>query len=101
VHTAETSNAAIPVRPNLAATSGAVAGHGRSGVVVASTSAWTSPLPADSSALVPASTARSDVVIPAVTTRRVEMPVRLRIHSSDVFSCAHRSALVTTRGGSQ
>src|SRR6266581_4127497 len=38
VHTAETSKAGRPVSPSRCATSGAVAGHGRSGVVVASSS---------------------------------------------------------------
>jgi hypothetical protein len=39
--------------------------------------------------------------MPAVTTWRRAMPVRRRIHSSEVSNRSTRSALVTTRGGTQ
>ena len=86
-HTAAISNAGTWSRPSRVATSGAVAGQGRSGVVVAriTRSAPATPLAAaDLRARPAASTARSPVATPGSTTRRSPMPVRERIHSSEV-----------------
>lgn len=101
VHTAETSKAGTPARPSRAATSGAVAGQIRSGVVVARTTAPARLSPEESSARRPASTARSEVAMPGETRCLVRMPVRVRIHSSEVSRWAERSSLVTTCGGTQ
>ena len=55
--------------------------------------------PAPSMARLAASTARSDVAASASATWRVRMPVRFRIHSSEVSTIFSRSWLVMTRGG--
>src|SRR5689334_17591437 len=93
------SNAGTPVSPSAAATVGAVAGTGRSGVEVASTTASTERSgPADRSAAAPASAARSEVGRPAAVCL-VWIPVRLTIQSSEVFRRAARSWLLTTVDG--
>src|SRR5437879_3875198 len=94
------SYAAAPARPSLEATSGAVAGQGRSGVLVATTTVSAGAPPADRRARAPASTAKSDVAAPGPATWRWAMPVRARIHSSEVASRSEISALVTRVGGS-
>ncbi len=78
----------------------AVAGKILSGVVVAKIIKSNSlgAMPAISSALLVAITAKSQVVS-LVTLRLSLMPVLLVIHSSDVSIVLDRSALVTTVGG--
>src|SRR5690349_15570993 len=93
------SNAAAGATPTRQATSGAVAGLSRSGVVVATTTASTASVWADLSALRAAVVARSAVVVPGSTTRRWAMPVRRRIHSSLTPRAGASSALDTVRPG--
>jgi hypothetical protein len=87
--------------PSRAATSPAALGIGVGIVQVAtitrSMSVGASPLPA--SAFPPAATAMSGTVSSGLATRRLEIPTRLRIHSSLVSIRAARSALVTTFAG--
>src|SRR6185437_1844493 len=99
LHTDAMSKAAASAMPSLAATSGAVAGHGRSGVVVASTTMVVSLTDADFSARRPASTARSEVATPRSAICLCRIPVRRRTHSSLVSSVRARSSLVTISGG--
>jgi len=56
-------------------------------------------IPASANAPTEASSARSEVVVPASTQCRCLIPVRWVIHSSDVSIIPARSPLVTTRGG--
>src|SRR3954452_4543711 len=100
-HTACTSKAAPRFIPSCACTLLAVAGKVWSGVAVASTITSRSlPLiPACSSARRAAPKARSDVSSPSAAIRRSEMPVRCRIHSSEVSSRSASSLLVTIRSG--
>src|SRR5688572_30488230 len=100
VHTAAMSNAGTSISPSRDAISGAVAGQGLSGVVVARITAPAPGTPADRSARRAASTDRSEVAIPGSTTCLVATPIRDLIHSSVVSSLAVSSSLVTTRGGS-
>ena len=71
-------------------------------VVVATTirSTCSGLMPALASAARPASSARSDVTVPSSAKRRDSMPVRSRIHSSEVSTRSSNQLLGTTRGGS-
>src|SRR5437773_9532317 len=55
--------------------------------------------PADSSACCAAMSARSDEAWSGLAMRRSTMPVRSRIHSSEVSTMRSKSALVSTRSG--
>ena len=81
--------------PSFFWTATAEAGKVWSGVAVASTimsmSAGVSP--ALASAAFAASKPRSEVNSPSAATRRSRMPVRCRIHSSDVSTIFERSSL--------
>ena len=95
------SNPQAPAMPILSWTRQAVLGKNMSGVVVPTTrnpmSRGVSPAP--SIARLAASTARSEVAASASAMWRVRMPVRFRIHASDVSTSFSRSSLVMTRGG--
>ena len=56
-------------------------------------------IPAISSARRHAGSERSDIASSGPTIRRSRMPVRSRIHSSEVSTCAASSSFVTTRSG--
>ena len=79
----------------------AVAGIGMSGVTVARTIRCTSSgaTPAASIACRPASMAKGDNVSSSPATRRSLIPLRVRIHSSEVSTIFSRSALVSTPSG--
>ncbi len=96
-----TSNAGMPGRPRRWATHGAVAGQGWSGVFEARTSASTLPAPAEAMARAPASAAMSPVAVRGPAMRRSAMPMRSRIHASEVSMRVQSSLLRTRRGGSQ
>jgi hypothetical protein len=72
-----------------------------SGVVVPTTMNPTSSgvMPACRMAPTAASFAMSEVAIPLSTMWRSRIPVRWRIHSSEVSTSFSRSAFVSTRGG--
>ncbi len=95
------SNAQAFVAPSLSWTRQAVAGKIMSGVIVATMMSSTSvgSRPRRSRASRAARTARSLVAVPGSARRRSRIPVRVRIHSSDVSTIFSRSALVTTRSG--
>src|SRR3546814_6634343 len=57
--------------------------------------------PAASSALLAATAARVEVVSPSPAMRRLRMPVRSTIHSSDVSTINASSELVISRSGRQ
>ena len=100
---APTSNAGIGRQPSAAWTRQAVDGHIRSGVTVAQTIRSTSrgSAPAASSARRAASVPRVAVVSATPANRRSRMPVRVRIHSSEVSIVSVNSSLSTTRSGTQ
>ena len=79
----------------------AVAGMGMSGVIVPTMIMSTSEglSDADSRARRAASVAMSLVTMPCGAMRRSRMPVRSRIHESDVSTILSRSRLVRTTGG--
>src|SRR5262245_33445796 len=87
--------------PSLSWTTHAVAGNTMSGVTVATTrrSISAGGTPRRSGALRAARTASSLVGVPGSTTWRCSMPVRVRIHSSDVSTIRSKSAFVMTRSG--
>ena len=84
--TACTSKAAPCVMPSPACTVVAVAGNVSSGVVVQHDHEIDSPasMPAPWRGACSAPDARSEVFSPSAAMRRSRMPVRLRIHSSEV-----------------
>ena len=100
-HAACTSKAG-QVTPSLRWVHTAVEGKGISPVVVATTimSICSGLTPALSSASRPAASARSDVTVPSSANRRDSMPVRSRIHSSDVSIWVSNQVFGTARGGS-
>ena len=79
----------------------AVAGKVRSGVAVATiTASMSAPVrPVSASAARAAAVARSEVISPSAAKCRRSMPVRVRIHSSEVSRLAANSAFSTTRAG--
>ena len=89
------------VAPSWSCTRQAVAGKGMSGVTVAtmmrSTSAGLTLARSRHSRA--ARVARALVPVPGSTTWRCRIPVRVRIHSSEVSTTFARSALVITRSG--
>ncbi len=99
--TACTSKAKPPRMPMALCTLTAVAGKVRSGVAVATISvSMSAPVrPASASAARAAAAARSEVISPSAAKWRRWMPVRERIHSSEVSSRAANSAFSTTRSG--
>ena len=100
-HAACTSKAG-QLTPSLRWVHTAVEGKGMSPVVVATTimSICSGLTPALSSASRPAASARSDVTVPSSANRRDSMPVRSRIHSSDVSIWVSNQVFGTARGGS-
>jgi hypothetical protein len=100
-HAAEMSYAAAFVAPSSACMSHAVDGSSRSGVAVDSTITSTSPgwMPARSMAMRLARAAISAAPMSASAMRRSRMPVRSKIHSSDVSTSFSMSAFVITRSG--
>ncbi len=99
---AEMSNAAEPGRaPSFCCTVTATAGIGMSGLMVPTMmqSIWLGSISAVSQARRPASAARSDVERPSSRMRRAPMPVRSRIHESEVSTSFERSSLVNTLSG--
>ena len=99
--TACTSKAKPPRMPMALCTLTAVAGKVWSGVAVATISvSMSAPLsPASASAARAAAVARSEVISPSEAKWRRSMPVRVRIHSSEVSRVALNSAFSTTRAG--
>ena len=87
--------------PSLCCTMQAVEGIGWSGVRVATTTRSISEaaVPASSSALREAWTARSEVASWGPAILRSRIPLRARIHSSDVSTIFARSSFVRMRSG--
>jgi hypothetical protein len=100
VHAEFMSNDPAPCRPRLAATTGAVAGHFMSGVVVATMTMSMSPGAAEPSmAAWPARVARSEVGSSAVALERAWIPVLVLIHSSLVSIRCASSSFVSRPSG--
>src|SRR5690554_5712015 len=101
LHTAWISNAGQPSMPSRACRIQAQLGKTLSGVVVANTirSMSLASMPAASMALRAACSARSTVVWPGRAIWRCSMPVRSRIHWSEVSTRCSRSLLVTMLSG--
>jgi len=101
VHAAPTSNAAAFLAPRIAWRSHAWEGSSRSGEQVATTTACTSSAVSSVSARTCSAAALAmqafDSSAPA--TRRSRIPVRSRIHWSDVSSIFENSSFVSTRFG--
>ncbi len=95
------SKAKPPRMPIALCTLTAVAGKVWSGVAVATISAsMSAPVsPVSARAARAAAMARSEVSSPSAAKWRRSMPVRVRIHSSDVSRVAANSAFSTTRFG--
>src|SRR4029079_18051759 len=85
----------------LSWTTQAVAGNSVSGVTVPMMirSSSSAPMPRFSSAIRAARAASSLVGVPGSAMCRCSMPVRVRIHSSEVSTIRSRSAFVMTRSG--
>ncbi len=100
LHAAERSKPKPPA-PSAACTRSAVAGNASSGVAVASRIASICPaaMPAAASALSAALVAMKAQVSCGCARWRLPMPVRSRIHSSEVSIVFDRSSLVTARSG--
>src|SRR5207342_501596 len=100
-HAAFTSKAGQD-NPSFCWTNTAVAGNGTSPVTLAQTirSICSAEIWAVARAILDASTARSDVRVPSSAKRRASIPVRSRIHSSDVSMRDSNHVFGTTRGGS-
>ncbi len=89
------------VTPSAACTRSAVAGKASSGVLVARMIASTSAgsAPASASAARAAAVPMNAAVSCGAAMWRWRMPVRSRIHSSDVSTVRASSSLLTTRSG--
>ena len=100
-HAAETSYAAACSVPSSCATAVASAGVCRKWLTVATTtqSTWRGSIPDRSRACRAAPTAITWTVSSGVAQRRLSMPERCRIHSSDVSTISDNSALVRMRSG--
>src|SRR5580658_2230785 len=90
-----------PEHAALTSKQAAVAGIGRSGVIVATIKRSMSEAltPASSRARCPARTPRSDVACSSEAILRSRIPLRARIHSSEVSTIRARSSLVKMRSG--
>ena len=99
--TACMSKAKPPRMPIALCTLTAAEGKVWSGVAVATISAsMSAPVsPPSASAARAAAVARSEVSSPSAAKCRRSMPVRVRIHSSEVSSVCANSAFSTTRAG--
>src|SRR5581483_10119501 len=90
-----------PLAPSLCCTTQAVEGKNMSGVTVATMIApiWSVASPRSASARQAAFTAKSLVATPLSTICRSRIPVRSKIHWSEVSTIFSRSWLVSSRGG--
>ena len=95
------SNPQARLAPIFGCSTQAVLGNIVSGVVVPTTMKPMSAGVRPASRIAPSAAgyARSDVATPASTMCRSRMPVRCRIHSSEVSTISSRSALVSSFGG--